>query len=581
MDTERPYVTAIGKPGAGTYGLGRAIDFTVTFSEPVVVDTGGGVPWLRLRLDSSSSSYAELIAGSGTDTLAFRKVVAAGDQSVLRTTLVSLDPHGGTIRDVAGNAADTDLTTIPGYIMSDGYDVTGVTVDGIVPRLDLQLTNFLFAQPYHVAVRGFTEPGSSVTVSEGGTVLASLGIQAGTGGFGYVAGGLPDGFHTLVFTAVDRGGNQNSTSISFTLDTTPPTLAFRAGAITSSHLLQAIGGTIDAADAGLAVTLSVGGRVLASGGTDAAGSFTFSPVLSVGGIVDAAGHFRSNAFASVAGSDVLHAAATDAAGNVGSADVRFTLDFAPNKGLFGSTALDPGSPGGQVYALYDGLLHRLADEGGRVGFTSQLAAGTSLADVTAGILSSPEYASHHGPVASQTDATFVDGLYTVVLGRHADAEGLAGWTQQLSSGASRGAVAAQIVLSAEHLARLHDVFVPDDATSEAVRLYYTVLDRAPDAAGLAADAAALRAGRSLEQVAGEFLGSAEYGAQFATLSNAAYVDLLYQNGLGRHPAAVELTVWENSLSHGTSRAAVAAAVAASPEAHLNLAPAIEQGWILL
>jgi Ca2+-binding RTX toxin-like protein len=100
------------------------------------------------------------------------------------------------------------------------------------------------------------------------------------------------------------------------------------------------------------------------------------------------------------------------------------------------------------------------------------------------------------------------------------------------------------------------VYDLDDARA-VYRLYQATLDRVPDAAGqagwtelLATDA------RTLAGVAAGFVGSAEFQSVYGALSNAAFVELLYQNVLGRAADAGGLAGWTNALAGGTSRAQV-------------------------
>jgi hypothetical protein len=91
-----------------------------------------------------------------------------------------------------------------------------------------------------------------------------------------------------------------------------------------------------------------------------------------------------------------------------------------------------------------------------------------------------------------------------------------------------------------------------DAT--VARLYGAAFGRAPDAGGLAVQLNALHAGLSVNQLAGNFLGSAEFEARYGTgVSNTAYATALYSNVLGRGPDADGLAVQVGALNDGLSR----------------------------
>ena len=277
------------------------------------------------------------------------------------------------------------------------------------------------------------------------------------------------------------------------------------------------------------------------------------------------------------GAHVLTAQSEDEAGNLGtSAPVTVTI------GVFGSYAHDGSTLSGEVYALYDGLLGRAPDSLGLEGWVDALSRGTSLKDVAQGFLNSQEGQARAGAL---DNAAFVEQLYGATLHRHSDPAGLASWTDQLDHGAARGDVALGFALSPEHLGDLQGAFnagiyVPDATVSDVARLYYTLLDRAPDAAGLAGWTNLVKHGTSLEAAAQGFLNAPETQAKTAGLTSAQFVDWVYENALGRHAEPVGLAAWTDSLDHGGSRVSVAVAIGESQEAHLHLAAQIESGWHL-
>ena len=85
-----------------------------------------------------------------------------------------------------------------------------------------------------------------------------------------------------------------------------------------------------------------------------------------------------------------------------------------------------------VISLYQHYLGRTLDPGSQ-NWVNQLAGGVSIESVTASILASPEYFADKGG----TNAGYVNGLYTDVLGRSADSAGFNGWLAALNSGAFR------------------------------------------------------------------------------------------------------------------------------------------------
>jgi hypothetical protein len=151
----------------------------------------------------------------------------------------------------------------------------------------------------------------------------------------------------------------------------------------------------------------------------------------------------------------------------------------------------------QFYATY---LRRPADAAGRTAWVNTFLAGAGEADVIEGFLTSAEFQAAH-----TTDTSFVNALYSLVLGRPADAAGLTAWVQALQSGVSRQAL-AQSFLSCE------------EADRRVVDEYYRLfLNRPPDPAGeqFWTDSL-LRGSATFESVGEAFLGSDEYFARTAS-----------------------------------------------------------------
>ena len=123
VDDTAPTITNVTGPADGWYRVGQNLDFTVNFSENVIVS---GVPTIGLTIGTTSCS-ASYLSGSGSSALVFRYTVQAGDTDA--DGIASASPmalNGGTIQDAAGN--DATLTFAPPA-------TTGVRVDAIVPTV--------------------------------------------------------------------------------------------------------------------------------------------------------------------------------------------------------------------------------------------------------------------------------------------------------------------------------------------------------------------------------------------------------------------------------------------------------------
>ena len=78
--------------------------------------------------------------------------------------------------------------------------------------------------------------------------------------------------------------------------------------------------------------------------------------------------------------------------------------------------------------------------------------------------------------------------------------------------------------------------------------------RLPDLGGLNYWVDDLRQGIPLQAVAASFVGSPEFTARFGdSLSNAQYVDRIYENVLGREPEASGAAFWTGNLDNGCVR----------------------------
>jgi hypothetical protein len=95
------------------------------------------------------------------------------------------------------------------------------------------------------------------------------------------------------------------------------------------------------------------------------------------------------------------------------------------------------------------------------------------------------------------------------------------------------------------------------------RFYQTLLHRPADPIGRAGWVNALLAGESETQVEQAFLSSPEYAALHP--GAAGYITALYQDVLGRSPAAADLASWEQQLQGGASSQAVALDILTSLE----------------
>jgi Ca2+-binding RTX toxin-like protein len=166
--------------------------------------------------------------------------------------------------------------------------------------------------------------------------------------------------------------------------------------------------------------------------------------------------------------------------------------------FLGSTEFQNNMNSEFIQSVYSTLLGRDADAGGEAAWLNVLAQGASRADVIAGISGSNE---GQGASASADDSDFVKALYTSVLGREADDAGLDSWVAALTAGVDRASIAQDISSSAESNAKSASDFIDE--------LYTNALGRTADAEGKAAWTNALEHGATQAEVAIGIVGSDE------------------------------------------------------------------------
>jgi len=171
------------------------------------------------------------------------------------------------------------------------------------------------------------------------------------------------------------------------------------------------------------------------------------------------------------------------------------------------------------------------------------------------------------PIASAAGNAFVAHLYTQFYGRDADAGGLTFWTEQLDTCALTPAQVVRVFFDAPEFA---------DVVAPLARLYFAAFGRIPDGAGLDFWVRLNRAGTDLGAIAASFIASEEFIRLYgAGLSNAAFVDVLYQNVLGRAADAEGQAFWLAALANGMPRGQVLLSFSESPENRANTAAEIQ------
>ena len=106
---------------------------------------------------------------------------------------------------------------------------------------------------------------------------------------------------------------------------------------------------------------------------------------------------------------------------------------------------------------------------------------------------------------------------------------------------------------------------PRARRAEVARLYLAYFLRHPDEAGYEYWSAMRQSGVSLSEISGDFVESGEFRDRYGSLSNRAFVELVYRNVLDRSADAQGLAHWTGVLDRGGSRGEVMVGFSESDE----------------
>ncbi len=213
----------------------------------------------------------------------------------------------------------------------------------------------------------------------------------------------------------------------------------------------------------------------------------------------------------------------------------------------------------QVMRLYMAYFLRMPDAGGLAHWLATARSGTPLKAISQSFSESSEFVDRYGQV---TDGGFVDQVYQNVLGRSPDSGGRAFWVDRLASGTSRGEMMIGFSESPEFIESSSIDLYDYDANGPIARLYQAYFLRRPDAGGLEYWNSQ---GIALDAVSEAFAASDEFATLYGTLSNQAFVEQVYMNVMGRGPDEGGRTFWSSQLYSGMRRGSVMLNFSESPE----------------
>ena len=204
----------------------------------------------------------------------------------------------------------------------------------------------------------------------------------------------------------------------------------------------------------------------------------------------------------------------------------------------------------QIVRLYRAYFGRLPDTAGLDHWVEARRSGMTLAQISDAFANSTEFRTQYGHLSNQQ---FTDLVYRNVLDRSPDGAGLDYWTTMLNRGTDRGSVMVGFSESPEFITKTEALVDDVDRRGPVARLYQAYFDRAPDDDGLRYW---IGTGLSYEAISDAFASSGEFQSRYGQLSDAGFVDLVYQNVLGRPGDGVGRSYWLDRLAAGTSRGTV-------------------------
>lgn len=252
-------------------------------------------------------------------------------------------------------------------------------------------------------------------------------------------------------------------------------------------------------------------------------------------------------------------------GVLSGADVSSGFIFSPEFTNLGTTNAE------YVTVLYSAFFDSAPDARGFARWTGDLENGLSRAQVLSGFTGSPQFANLASSFGIRAENSLgAVNPAAVLTGRLDDSD-------VLRAGAGNNVLK-------EGPAAVSDV-TPNatEITGQVFRLYNATLDRSPDANGFQGWFNGLAPGLgsidlTLSQAAGGFVGSPEFQNTYGSLSDEQFVTTLYRNVLDREPDARGLARWTGDLANGVSRADVVVGFSEGQEFRNSTTPKLD-AWM--
>ncbi|HEY9257067.1 MAG TPA: Ig-like domain-containing protein [Chitinophaga sp.] len=290
VDAKGPIVNSVSVPADGYYKAGQHLDFTLTFSEKVVVTSQPSIDVVI----GSVTRHALYFSGSGSNAFVFRYTVQNGDQDMDGIAIGGpVAMNSGSIRDMS----DNDL--VPA--LNNVGNTSRVFVNTVIPSVVLSTAALSPSNQPFVATITFSEVMTGFTVGDITGTNATFSNLQTTNNITYTVLVTPttDGAVSVqvpASVAVNVGNNDNTASniLNLTYDGTAP---FISGVTLPSNGYYKLGDQLD-----FALQLSENVNVTAGG--------TSYLTLTVG-----TGSVHAN-YTGITGGNVLHYSYTVKAGDM-------------------------------------------------------------------------------------------------------------------------------------------------------------------------------------------------------------------------------------------------------------------------
>ena len=200
IDTTIPTINSVSIAD----GIYSTLDIAVGFSEPVIVDTGGGVPRLALTF-GPEGRFATFVSVLEEDTLIFRYIVEEGLSALDGIGITSpLDLNNGSITDLAGNSPIGLSFTPPANLASVQVDTTAPDINTVT------IPEGTYAAGGRIEISVAFREVITVNAVEGRPTIA-LDVGGEERFADYASGGGTD---TLIFSYVVSSGESDENGIS-------------------------------------------------------------------------------------------------------------------------------------------------------------------------------------------------------------------------------------------------------------------------------------------------------------------------------------------------------------------------------